>query len=246
MMWEQYVLTANGFEPLANPDPNMEGFHPGIACDKTGQAPIVGTCYHLKGRTWDLCAAEYAKLPDAEKAGFEAIEPACYRPKAGHASPQRGHASAQVPAQPIVKACPAPAKAITDVWRALMQGKRPGPDPTARDGYGRLTLKAWLARRLAELSPEAKYALLRAAVSEYPPCTAALCAVLELVELQEVEINAYFPTSEGLYSLPALLLHNGGMVAGGIDKHAYIHTYMHAYIHTYILTCMHIYIYTYV
>eukprot|EP00908_Phaeocystis_cordata_P024089 Transcript_6564.p1 GENE.Transcript_6564~~Transcript_6564.p1 ORF type:complete len:669 (-),score=322.57 Transcript_6564:230-2236(-) len=63
-------------------DPNMEGIHPRVECDKTGMCPIIGTRYHLKGHDWDLCAAEFAKLPDAEKAGFEAIEPPCYRPKA--------------------------------------------------------------------------------------------------------------------------------------------------------------------
>merc|ERR1719214_416681 len=45
--------------PAANPD--MEGYHPEVECDKTGQCPIVGTRYHLKGHNWDLCAAEYAK-----------------------------------------------------------------------------------------------------------------------------------------------------------------------------------------
>ena len=108
----------------------------------------------------------------------------------------------------IVKVCPAPTKAISDVWRALKQGKRLGPDPTARDGYGRVTMKAWLAGRLAELSPEEQTALLRAAASEDPPCPAGLSAVLGLVN---VDVNAYLTTSEGLYSLPALLLYNGGI-----------------------------------
>merc|ERR1719367_1969053 len=63
-------------------DPDMEGVHPGAMCDKTGVKPIVGTRYHLKGHNYDLCAAEYNKLPDAEKAQFEAIEPIKFRPKA--------------------------------------------------------------------------------------------------------------------------------------------------------------------
>jgi len=67
--------------PAANP--NMEGYHPEVECDKTGQCPIVGTRFRLKGHNWDLCASEFAKLPEAEKAQFEAIEPPCYRPKAG-------------------------------------------------------------------------------------------------------------------------------------------------------------------
>eukprot|EP00320_Phaeocystis_rex_P019060 CAMPEP_0119055834 /NCGR_PEP_ID=MMETSP1178-20130426/469_1 /TAXON_ID=33656 /ORGANISM="unid sp, Strain CCMP2000" /LENGTH=658 /DNA_ID=CAMNT_0007036479 /DNA_START=67 /DNA_END=2043 /DNA_ORIENTATION=+ len=65
--------------PAANPD--MEGFHPEVECDKTGQCPIIGTRFHLKGHNWDLCAAEFAKLPESEKAQFEAIEPPCYRLK---------------------------------------------------------------------------------------------------------------------------------------------------------------------
>ena len=63
-------------------DPDMEGFHPGVMCDKTGLKPIVGTRFHLKGHNYDLCPAEYNKLPDAEKAQFEAIEPTKFRPKA--------------------------------------------------------------------------------------------------------------------------------------------------------------------
>jgi len=69
--------------PAANPD--MEGYHPEVECDKTGQCPIVGTRFSLKGHNWDLCAAEFAKLPEAEKLQFEAIEPPAYRSKTGQA-----------------------------------------------------------------------------------------------------------------------------------------------------------------
>merc|ERR1719364_65959 len=74
----------------ANPD--MEGYHPEVECDKTGQCPIVGTRYHLKGHNWDLCAAEYAKLSEAEKAQFEAIEPPAYRLKSGAADGSKAEA----------------------------------------------------------------------------------------------------------------------------------------------------------
>jgi hypothetical protein len=77
--------------PEANPD--MEGFHPGVTCDKTGQCPIVGTRFHLKGHNWDLCASEFAKLPEAEKAQFEAIDPPCYRPKTGQAEGSKADAA---------------------------------------------------------------------------------------------------------------------------------------------------------
>jgi len=69
--------------PAANPA--MEGYHPEVECDKTGQCPIVGTRFRLKGHNWDLCAAEFAKLPEAEKVQFEAIEPPVYRLKTGQA-----------------------------------------------------------------------------------------------------------------------------------------------------------------
>ena len=44
---------------------------------------IVGTRYKLVGENYDLCATEYAKLSDEEKAKYEAIEPTNFRPKTG-------------------------------------------------------------------------------------------------------------------------------------------------------------------
>jgi len=70
---------AEAINPATNPD--MEGYHPGVTCDKTGQNPLVGMRYHLKGHNWDLCATEFDKLPDSEKAQFEAIEPTVFRCK---------------------------------------------------------------------------------------------------------------------------------------------------------------------
>ena len=57
--------------------PTPQGCHPGINCDKSGQYPIVGWRFKLKGSdpSYDLCEAEFDKLPDAEKANYEKIAP---------------------------------------------------------------------------------------------------------------------------------------------------------------------------
>ena len=59
-------------------------YHPGVTCTKSGQSPIVGFRYHweekdLYGRAThhNLCEAEFAKLPDEEKAKYEKIAPPC-------------------------------------------------------------------------------------------------------------------------------------------------------------------------
>ena len=78
------VLTEAQRRALAA-DPEMEGYHPEVACDGSGQSPIVGTRFHRTGHNFDLCRAEFAKLPEAEKVQFEAMEPFIYRRKTGHA-----------------------------------------------------------------------------------------------------------------------------------------------------------------
>ena len=85
---EKAKREAGIFALAANPD--MEGYHPGIFCDGSGQSPIVGTRFHRTGHDFDLCLAEFAKLPEAEKRQFEAIEPPAYRPKTGHAHGREG------------------------------------------------------------------------------------------------------------------------------------------------------------
>merc|ERR1719326_2039574 len=57
------------------PDGHAEGVHPGVTCDRTGVCPIVGIRYHLVGHNYDLCEAEFAKLPDKEKALYQRIPP---------------------------------------------------------------------------------------------------------------------------------------------------------------------------
>ena len=49
--------------------------HPGVTCNKSGQNPIVGWRYQLKGQNYDLCEAEYDKLPDSKKRDYKKIAP---------------------------------------------------------------------------------------------------------------------------------------------------------------------------
>jgi len=60
-----------------------EGIHPGVECDKTGMCPIVGMRYHMRGHNYDLCEAEYNKLPAQEKLLYEMIPPPATRAAAG-------------------------------------------------------------------------------------------------------------------------------------------------------------------
>ena len=50
-----------------------QGSHPGVTCDKSGQCPIVGWRFNLTGQDYDLCEAEFNKLPDAEKERYQRI-----------------------------------------------------------------------------------------------------------------------------------------------------------------------------
>jgi len=49
--------------------------HPGVECDRSGMCPIVGTRFHLRGHNYDLCQAEFDKLPSNEKPLYDAIAP---------------------------------------------------------------------------------------------------------------------------------------------------------------------------
>ena len=52
----------------------MPAVHHGVFCDRSGMCPIVGTRYHLPGQDYDLCQAEWDKLPPQEQATYERIE----------------------------------------------------------------------------------------------------------------------------------------------------------------------------
>jgi len=58
----------------AAPPPGDE-VHVGVTCDKSGMSPIVGPRWHLVGRNYDLCQAEYDKLDDVQKKEFERVPP---------------------------------------------------------------------------------------------------------------------------------------------------------------------------
>lgn len=47
--------------------------HFNVICDKSGMHPIIGVRYHKIGEDYDLCAEEFAKLPQNERSAYEAI-----------------------------------------------------------------------------------------------------------------------------------------------------------------------------
>ena len=51
------------------------GVHHDFHCDRSGMSPIVGTRYHWRDHDYDLCEAEWLKLPAAERAYYDAIAP---------------------------------------------------------------------------------------------------------------------------------------------------------------------------
>ena len=51
------------------------GVHAFFTCDRSGVCPIVGFRYHLRSEDYDLCQAEYDKLPPSEKSQYDAIPP---------------------------------------------------------------------------------------------------------------------------------------------------------------------------
>lgn len=61
--------------PNNPPSATPRGFHPGVECDKSGMCPIAGMRYNLRGHNYDLCQAEYDKLPPEEQALYDAIPP---------------------------------------------------------------------------------------------------------------------------------------------------------------------------
>jgi len=70
-----------------------DGCHPGVTCDKSGMAPIVGIRYHLQGHDYDLCEAEYVKLSTEERAKFVPIPPPSMGPCMAAMAAARGAAT---------------------------------------------------------------------------------------------------------------------------------------------------------
>ena len=55
------TTTTAPVEPPAAPS-DFPAIHHGVECDMSGQCPIVGNRYKLKGKNYDLCEAEFAKV----------------------------------------------------------------------------------------------------------------------------------------------------------------------------------------
>merc|ERR1719399_2542237 len=69
------TTTANLMPDNTNTNTSKNNVHFGVSCDRSGQCPIVGTRYNLRGHNYDLCQAEFDKLADNEKALYHAIPP---------------------------------------------------------------------------------------------------------------------------------------------------------------------------
>ena len=50
-------------------------YHEGFRCDRSGMFPLEGVRFHLRDRDYDLCQAEFDKLPSYEQARYDAIVP---------------------------------------------------------------------------------------------------------------------------------------------------------------------------
>ena len=71
--------------------PNIhQGVHPGVECDRSGICPIVGVRYNLRGHNYDLCQAEFNKLPSNEKLLYTPIPPPDSTASPNAAPPWRG------------------------------------------------------------------------------------------------------------------------------------------------------------
>ncbi len=72
--------------------------HTGVTCDRSGMSPIVGPRFHLPGRDYDLCEAEFLKLDAAARKAFVRIDrPAaasCAAARADRAARRRAFATA--------------------------------------------------------------------------------------------------------------------------------------------------------
>jgi hypothetical protein len=66
------ATTATTIPPSTNA--TLPAVHLGIICDGSGMNPVVGTRYHLIDADYDLCEAEYAKVPGEEQTKYTAME----------------------------------------------------------------------------------------------------------------------------------------------------------------------------
>jgi hypothetical protein len=87
----------------------VEAVHRGVTCDKSGMSPIVGPRFHVPGNDYDLCAAEFAKLPEAERMMYVEIafpgapHVPCFHPEPKAAAATAAAAEVAVEAAPSLK-----------------------------------------------------------------------------------------------------------------------------------------------
>ena len=68
---------------IATQEAQELGYHPGVTCDRTGQCPIVGNRYKLNNENYDVCEAEYLKMPSEEREKYGRIPPPYFRKPKG-------------------------------------------------------------------------------------------------------------------------------------------------------------------
>ena len=110
------VSDVDGAEPSDAGEPSdANGLlpHPGVTCDRSGMNPIVGIRYHLRGRDFDLCEAEYQKLSDDDKAHLRAVAAAVGRSLDGIAADTAAAAEAKPGAPARAGPQPSPMRSTT-------------------------------------------------------------------------------------------------------------------------------------
>ena len=121
----QRVVLAESATPVDD-EPCTPQCHLGMMCDRSGQCPIVGFRYHLAGEDFDLCQAEYNKLPEEEQARYEKIAPptaaASEAETAGAMSTTGVTTSTRHPARSILRMPQDASLASTNAARSLMRG----------------------------------------------------------------------------------------------------------------------------
>mmetsp|Transcript_13780 Transcript_13780/g.35402 ORF Transcript_13780/g.35402 Transcript_13780/m.35402 type:complete len:601 (+) Transcript_13780:152-1954(+) len=73
MMAEAAAAPAPETETETEHAPEAPVVHPGVKCDVSGMAPIVGNRWHLIGHNYDVCQAEFDKLSKEKQQRFELI-----------------------------------------------------------------------------------------------------------------------------------------------------------------------------
>jgi len=88
--------------------------HPGITCDKSGMSPIVGPRFHVLGNDYDVCQAEFDKLPETERLLFVKIDRPGHSPVPCLPPREGGVASLDKAAAKVAQSAAAAAAAVDD------------------------------------------------------------------------------------------------------------------------------------